>query len=55
MRLFICNCRYCRVSKSKRRAMVKARRHCARSRTRCLLRTGEYDELPWAVRVGYTD
>lgn len=55
MRLYICNCRYCRMSKSRRRALVKARRHWARSRTRCLLRICEYDAIPWAVIVGYTD
>lgn len=55
MKLKMCGCWACRYArKSKReRYMIKHMRSACRSRTRRMLRKGEFDNLPEAVRVPY--
>lgn len=56
MKLMICHCQACKHGRKFRyNTVVKHKRHRARSIVRHQLRQGEYDKLPVAVRVGYTD
>lgn len=57
MKLRMCRCRHCRAGRkgiwmqARIRSMAKGYRH----KVRILLGQGEYERLPLAVPIGYTD
>ena len=57
MKLLMCQCRHCKRGRKgqRERYRIKHMRSAARSEARKRLRNGEYDALPVAVAVGYTD
>lgn len=57
MKLLMCQCIQCRHGRKgyRERYRIKHMRSAARSKSRRMLRKGEYEKLPNSVLVGYTD
>lgn len=57
MKLLMCGCKQCKAGRksSGGRYFVLHKRKAARRDVRKFLRLGNYDRLPVAVAVGYTD
>lgn len=53
MKLLMCQCRQCRWGRKGYR--IKHLRSAARSVTRSMLRQGDYERVPVAIKIGYTD
>lgn len=57
MKLKMCNCKQCRHGRDSKHmhTCINLKKRAARSKVRRLLAQGEYEKLPGAVAVGYTD
>ena len=57
MKLLMCQCRQCKAGRKSTggRYFVRHKRKALKAEVRSRLRRGEYDDLPAAVAVGYTD
>lgn len=57
MKLLMCHCQHCKHGRKRgpHGAAVTGKKHGARSKVRRLLRVGEWERLPQAVAIGYTD
>ncbi len=57
MKLLMCGCRQCKAGRKRKgvRTSIKRKRSRARSEVRVGLKTGEFDDLPTKVYIGYTD
>lgn len=56
MKLLMCHCQQCKHGRKEMfRKEVNHKKRRAKMRVRQLLRRGDYDRLPVAVVIGYTD
>ena len=57
MKLLMCGCSDCKAGRKRNgvRTSIKRKRSNARSKVRVGLKTGEFDNLPTKVYIGYTD
>lgn len=57
MKLLLCHCKHCKHGRSKGPydAMVRQKAKRAKSDVRVMLRKGDYERLPQAAVIGYTD
>ena len=57
MKLLMCGCRQCKAGRKRKgvRTSIKRKRSRARSEVRVGLKTGEFDDLPTKIYIGYTD
>lgn len=57
MKLRMCSCRMCKMGRNSAfaNALIKCKKKAHRMEVRKLLRRGDYDNIPVAVAVGYTD